>query len=129
MSTILVIEDDEAIGENIVELLEIFGFHVRLAPDAPTGLAFIHEKQPDLIFCDVVMPGVDGYELLTVLRSDVMYQTLPLYFITAKSEPVDRERSLALGATGYLVKPFTEEELLNCVCRHLPLPVNDRQAA
>lgn len=123
MSTILVIEDNEAIGENIVELLEIFGFNVKLATDGQTGLNLVTAEHPDLLFCDLVMPGMDGYEVIKTLRADTTNEALPVYLMTAQSEPVDLNRGMALGATGYIVKPFLEEDLLNCVCRHLELPL------
>ncbi|MBO0935809.1 response regulator [Fibrella sp. HMF5335] len=122
MKTILVIEDDEAIGDNTVELLAILGFETALADDGQHGLTAICNKQPDLVFCDVQMPGISGYDVLRTIRADGRFKQLPFYFFSAKTEPADQEKGFAMGATGYLTKPFTEADLLNCICRHLPMP-------
>lgn len=122
MQIILIIEDNEAIGDNTVELLKILGFQCQLAADGQTGLARFEETPPDLIFCDILMPGLSGYEVLQTIRSSLHQSHVPFYFMSAKSESIDRERGMALGATGYLIKPFSEEDLLNSICRHLELP-------
>ena len=114
MKTVLVIEDNLAIRENTVELLELLGFQVASAPDGPTGLQLIQEIRPDSILCDILMPGMDGYAVLRELRSQRYDQTASFYFMSAQAEMSDRQKGIALGATGYLIKPFTEKELLAC---------------
>ena len=124
MKTILVIEDNEAIGETTVELLEFFGFRVLLAPDGDSGLTLIDATNPDLILCDILMPGLDGYNVLRRLRTNSHFTQVPFYFVTALSEPIEQKKGLFLGATGYLIKPYLEEDLLNCIGQHFPLPAN-----
>jgi CheY-like chemotaxis protein len=115
MKTVLVIEDNQAIRENTVELLELLGFRVASAPDGRTGLALIEQLKPDSVLCDILMPDMDGYAVLNELRSQQPYQHLSFYFMSARSELSDRQKGLDLGATGYLIKPFTEDELLHCI--------------
>ena len=114
MKTVLVIEDNQAIRENTVELLELLGFRAASAPDGKSGLELIRQIKPDSVLCDISMPDMDGYEVLNELRSQRPYQGLSFYFMSARSEQCDRQKGIDLGATGYLVKPFTEEELLHC---------------
>lgn len=115
MKTILVIEDNLAIRENTVELLELLGFQVASASDGRSGLRLIKEIRPDSVFCDILMPGMDGYAVLSELQTLAFYTPVPFYFMSAIAEVKDRQRGIALGATGYLIKPFTEEELLQCL--------------
>ncbi|MBR8840573.1 MAG: response regulator [Stigonema ocellatum SAG 48.90 = DSM 106950] len=122
MKTILVIEDNEAIRENLVELLDLLGFHAISAINALTGISLIEKAKPDLVFCDILMPNYDGYYVLGFIRSNAHYQKLPFYFISAKSEKADRQKAIKLGANGYLTKPFTEMDLLTCINRHLLYP-------
>jgi CheY-like chemotaxis protein len=114
MKTVLVIEDNQAIRENTVELLELQGFRVASAPDGRSGLQLIRQIKPDSVLCDISMPDMDGYEVLNELRSQQRYERLPFYFMSAKSELSDRQKGIDMGATGYLIKPFTERELLEC---------------
>lgn len=123
MKTILIIEDNEAIRENTVELLEMMGFDVVSAIDGQDGFKKVQQNKPDLIFCDILMPQLDGYGLLSMLQADETQRMVPFYFLTAKSEPFDRHKAMAMGATGYITKPFGEEELLSCLSRHFEVNV------
>ena len=127
MNTILVIEDDNAIRENTVELLEVFGFQALSAADGRSGLQRIEQNRPALVLCDILMPVMDGYEVINQVRSNPLLQSVPFYFMSAKTEPVDQQRGHELGATGYLTKPFAGEELLDCLCQHFKYPLNKPQ--
>ncbi|WP_413161059.1 response regulator [Capilliphycus salinus ALCB114379] len=115
MSKILVIEDEFAIRENIVELLEIEDFEVLSAENGRIGFQQASEHLPDLILCDVMMPELDGYGVLSALRSNPTTATIPFIFLTAKAEHSDIRQGMGLGADDYLTKPCSAEELLEAV--------------
>lgn len=112
MSKILVIEDEENIRENILEILENEGFDAIAAENGSIGLHLAKEKLPDLILCDILMPVLDGYGVLTALRSQSQTATIPFMFLSAKTAKIDLLQGMKLGANAYLTKPFTLDELL-----------------
>jgi two-component system sensor histidine kinase/response regulator len=112
---ILVIEDEEAINENICEILKHFGYRVLSAYDGYKGLDIIRAQRPDLVLCDIMMPNLDGVGLLRELRSDVEFVSLPFIFLTAKSQAEDILTGLKTGADDYLPKPFETKELIQAV--------------
>jgi len=122
MQTILVIEDNKDIRENTCELLELEGYRVFAADNGKTGLDMVKGIRPNIIFCDVLMPGGDGYEVLLGLNADAELSVIPLIFISASVEKKNIEEGLHLGATGFLKKPFTSEELLESIanCQRQP---------
>jgi len=115
MTKVLVIEDELAIRENIVELLEVEDFDAMGAPNGRVGLELAQEHLPDLILCDVMMPELDGYGVLKGLRSDPITATIPFIFLTAKADKGDLREGMSLGADDYLTKPCTPEELLDAI--------------
>ena len=115
MQTILIVEDEEAVRENLVELLEAEGFATLAAVDGGTGLELARRHKPDLILCDVVLPELDGFALLAALREDPATAALPLLFLTAHADSAQRQCGLELGASAYLTKPFTRRELLAAI--------------
>ncbi len=115
MSKILVIEDEFLIRENIVELLEIEDFEVISAENGRIGFEQASQHLPDLILCDVMMPELDGYGVLSSLRSNPSTATIPFIFLTAKAEHSDLRQGMGLGADDYLTKPCSAEELLEAV--------------
>jgi diguanylate cyclase (GGDEF)-like protein len=119
MKKILVIEDEEFVRENIVELLDAEGFEVIGAEDGRMGLNLAKAMVPDLILCDVMMPELDGYGVLTALRQDSILATVPFIFLTAKAAKADLRQGMELGADDYLTKPFTRAELLGAIISRL----------
>jgi two-component system response regulator AtoC len=115
MNKILVIEDDDAIRGNIVDLLEAEGFEGIGAQNGESGLELAVRQLPDLIICDVGMPGIDGYEVFDVLSSQPTTAVIPFIFLSARAERADVRRGMALGADDYLTKPFTRKELLESI--------------
>ncbi|MGL5034114.1 MAG: response regulator transcription factor, partial [Microcystaceae cyanobacterium] len=97
--------------ENLIEILEIAQYDVLSAPDGVVGLQLAKTHLPDLILCDVMMPNMDGFEMLAALREDPNTSVIPLIFLTAKSEYSDRREGMELGADDYLTKPFEIDEL------------------
>ena len=115
MQTILIVEDEEAVRENLVELLEAEGFRAMAAENGQEGLALARAHHPDLILCDVLMPELDGYGVLAALRADPATVAIPFIFLTARAGHTDRLRAAEIGAETYLTKPFTRRELLTVI--------------
>ncbi|MEL6343225.1 MAG: response regulator transcription factor [Myxococcota bacterium] len=109
MQTVLVIDDDPKLSGLLAEYLSARGFGVAQAPDGPAGLARLRAGDVDLIILDVMMPGMDGLEVLTEIRRD---SRLPVIMLTARGEETDRIVGLEMGADDYLAKPFNPRELL-----------------
>ncbi len=119
MKTILVIEDEPTIRENILGILEINGFQVLGAEDGLAGVQQAKTYLPDLILCDILMPGIDGYGVLAALRKDTGTAMIPLIFLSAKAERSDFRLGMNLGADDYLTKPFSSQELVAAVSSRL----------
>lgn len=113
--TILVIEDDPNIRESIVDLLETSNFNVLSAPNGLEGVKIAIAHVPDLILCDVMMPVMDGYEVITAIRKEKTLQETPFIFLSAKAQKSDVRRGMDLGADDYLTKPFKAQELFDAV--------------
>jgi two-component system response regulator RegX3 len=107
---ILVIEDEESIRVPLVDALEDEGFSVLVAADGEAGLTLGLREDPDLILLDLMLPGLDGFELLSALRADRV--TAPVVILSARGEEWDRVQGFKLGADDYVVKPFSTRELL-----------------
>jgi len=119
MTKILVIEDEETVRENILELLDAEGFEALSAENGRIGLDLAQQQLPDLILCDVRMPELDGYGVLTALRSEAETATIPFMFLTAKAAKTDLSYGLELGANAYITKPFTLTELLEAIAAQI----------
>jgi len=117
---ILVVEDEEAMRELLRLHLSSAGYAVEVAEDAIAAGYAVLKSAPDLIVCDVVMPHMDGFELVAALRSDDTVARVPVIFLTSVADGEARAREL--GAVEYLHKPVRLEELLAAVGRHLPRP-------
>jgi len=115
VTKILVIEDHHQMRENLALMLEMEGFAVSGAEDGNRGLELARSWSPDLILCDVMMPGVDGHDVLRALRADSATATIPFIFLTARGEKVDQRAGMNLGADDYLVKPVAKEEVLSAI--------------
>ena len=112
---ILLIEDDKLLRENTAEILELAGYDVTQAENGKVGVARVKENRPDLIVCDILMPGLDGYGVLYLLSKNPSTSTIPFVFLSAKSEKSEIRKGMSLGADDYLTKPFEEIDLLNTV--------------
>ncbi|MEB3886104.1 response regulator [Lyngbya sp. CCY1209] len=119
MTKVLVIEDEEAIRENLVELLEVEDFDVLEAENGRVGVEQAKKHLPDLILCDVMMPKLDGFGVLKELRSQLDTATIPFIFLTAKADRHDLREGMDLGADDYLTKPCSMEELLRAIATRL----------
>lgn len=113
--TILVIDDHKDIRENIAEILELAGYQTLTAENGKKGAeAAIHEI-PSLIVCDIMMPELDGYGVLHLVRRNSATKHIPFIFLTAKTERGDFRKGMEMGADDYITKPFDDVELLNAV--------------
>lgn len=115
MKKILVIEDNELVRENVVELLELDGFVCREAADGREGIRLALEETPDLILCDVMMPELDGYAVLKIIRRNEKLKFIPFLFLTAKVELADVRKGMGLGADDYILKPYDDADLLDAI--------------
>lgn len=113
--TILVVEDAHSLRKDILEMLGFEGYHAVGAENGLVGVQRARDLQPDLIICDIMMPGLDGYGMLKELRHEEATSMIPFIFLTARTDRVDVRQGMELGADDYLTKPFTASELLNTV--------------
>lgn len=113
--TILVIEDQAQVRYNIQQILELSDYRVLTAENGRMGLQLARNMIVDLIICDVMMPEMDGYEVVAALREKDATATIPFIFLTAKVDRSDMRMGMELGADDYLTKPFAAEELLKAV--------------
>jgi DNA-binding NtrC family response regulator len=119
MGKILVIEDDDNIRANVLDLLEAEGYQGVGARDGQAGVELAVQQQPEMIICDVAMPGIDGFEVLEILSMKASTATIPFVFLTARAERSNVRRGMALGADDYITKPFTRGELLEAIASRL----------
>jgi DNA-binding NarL/FixJ family response regulator len=119
MKKILIIEDDFIVRNNLRDILEMENFQPALTPNGPAGLAAAKSEPPDLILCDVLMPGMDGHQVLTALRADAATARIPFIFLTAKGEGADVRAGMNLGADDYLIKPVKAVDLLEAIAARL----------
>lgn len=115
---ILIVEDDAAILEILVELLKFKGYSVRTAVNGVEGLVAIEKKIPDLLLLDVMMPEMNGFEVLKQLRSEHRTELLPVIILTAKVDLESQIKGLSLGADDYVLKPF-EFDVLDLKIKNL----------
>lgn len=118
MKKILLIEDNADVRENTSEILTLANYEVITAEDGKMGVDMAREFMPDLIICDIMMPKMDGYEVLRLLGADRSMGSKPFIFLSAKTDRADMRFGMNLGADDYVSKPFEENELLGAIaCR------------
>jgi two-component system, OmpR family, alkaline phosphatase synthesis response regulator PhoP len=119
MTTILVIEDEQAVRESLVDLLNAEGFTTIEANHGEQGLQLAKTIQPDLILCDIKIPGINGYEVLKALKTQPETATIPFIVLTARSNQNDFRYCMQLGADDYLQKPCNPDELISAIVARL----------
>lgn len=119
MTKILVIEDDATVRTLILKLLKAEGFEVISGENGRTGIQMAQAHEPDLIICDVMMPELNGYEVLEQLRQNSATARIPFVFLSAKADRTDLRQGMDLGADDYLTKPFRRAELLGAISARL----------
>jgi class 3 adenylate cyclase/CheY-like chemotaxis protein len=115
MTTILVVEDDDAIRNNVARLLKLEGYAVSVAANGTEGLQSARSLHPDLVISDINMPGLDGFALVESLRADPALATTAVLMLTALDDRASMRRGMKAGADDYLAKPFTRDELLEAL--------------
>lgn len=112
---ILIIDDTEFMTKLITDILENAGYDVVTASDGMQGIQKVREEKPDLVILDVVMPGMDGFEVCKILRDDESNNLMPIIMLTAQDNEDDKLTGLEIGADDYIIKPFNERELVSRV--------------
>ena len=124
MKKILVIEDEQSVRQNLLDLLVAEHFDAVGAENGRIGIELAQQTFPDLIICDVMMPELDGYEVVKALHQNPVTATIPFIFLTAKADKTDLRQGMELGADDYLTKPFTRGDVLGAIVSRL-----EKQAA
>jgi twitching motility two-component system response regulator PilG len=112
---VLVIDDSNTIRRSAEIFLKQGGHDVMLAEDGFDALAKVNDYQPQLIFCDILMPRLDGYQTCAIIKRNVKYSNVPIVMLSSKDGVFDKARGRMVGAQDYLTKPFTKDQLLQAV--------------
>ena len=112
---ILVVDDDEHILRSLSQYLELEDFNVVSASSGPEALALFAQEKPDMLVLDVMMTGMDGFQVLETLRNDPETAGVPVLMLTARDQHNDILKGYQMGATSYLVKPFNLDELVEAI--------------
>lgn len=122
---VMVIDDSRTIRKSAETMLSKEGCKVFTADDGFEALALIHQHEPDLIFVDIMMPRLDGYQTCAIIKNNTRFERTPVIMLTSKDGLFDKARGRIVGSDQYLTKPFTRDELLAAVRNQAP----ERQAA
>ncbi|MBN1564225.1 MAG: hybrid sensor histidine kinase/response regulator [Anaerolineae bacterium] len=115
MANIIAIDDNPSVLDTVVNILEAVGYSAKGILNGGVGVQVVRDRLPDLVICDIKMPGFDGYDVLRELRLDPATASIPVIFLTAQSERDDMRAGMELGADDYITKPFSARELLAAV--------------
>ena len=119
---VLVVDDSNTIRRSAEIFLKQGGHEVLLADDGFDALAKINDYQPDLVFCDILMPRLDGYQTCAIIKRNARFANIPVVMLSSKDGVFDKARGRMVGSQEYLTKPFTKDQLLQAVqqfCAHL----------
>ncbi len=116
---VLVIEDELAILNNICTILQISGYNCIKAINGKDGLLQLETHKPQLILCDVMMPEMDGFEVLKKVKENSLTALIPFCFLSARADVIDIDFGLSTGANGYITKPFLAKDLLQTISKLL----------
>lgn len=117
---VLVVDDSNTIRRSAEIFLKQGGHEVMLAEDGFDALAKVNDSRPDLIFCDILMPRLDGYQTCAIIRRNEKFADTPVIMLSSKDGVFDKARGRMVGSQEYLTKPFTKEELLQAVQQFAP---------
>ena len=118
--TILVVDDHKTVHRLIEAVLKLRGYTVLYAEDGNRGIEVARQQRPDLIFLDVMLPGMDGFKVCQYLKEDPLTQQIPVVFLTAKGEDADVELGRQAGGDEFVKKPFKSMEIMGLLERFLP---------
>lgn len=117
--SILVIDDNRDILENTSEILELAGYKTFMAESGKRGVELAQAEKPSLIVCDIMMPELDGYGVLSLIRQNPQTENIPVIFLSAKSLQRDIQKGMVMEADKYIAKPYEEMDLLNAIKKEL----------
>lgn len=117
---VMVIDDSKTIRRTAENLLKKEGCEVVTAVDGFEALSKIAESKPDIIFVDIMMPRLDGYQTCALIKNNKTFKDTPVIMLSSKDSIFDRARGRIVGSTQYLTKPFTKEDLLGAIKEHAP---------
>lgn len=109
---IYVIEDDRNIAELLEIALKTYGYNVLLFENGEDAIKMLNKKSPDLILCDIMLPSIDGIEVVSIIRKNNMFKKIPIMMLTAKDSELDKIKGLDSGADDYITKPFSVMEVM-----------------
>jgi DNA-binding response OmpR family regulator len=112
---ILIVDDEPSIVIPIQFLMEQQGYSVIVAENGEDALDIVHKYEPDLVLLDIMLPGIDGYEVCEIVRLNPKYRRIKIIFLTAKGREVEIAKGMALGADAYITKPFSNAEVVKKV--------------
>ena len=112
---ILIVDDEPNIIIPLQFLMEKCGYHVLVAQSGEEALESVSKNRPDLILLDIMLPGIDGYEVCEILRLQPEWKHIKIIFLTAKGRDVDIAKGMVLGADEYITKPFSNKQIIDCV--------------
>lgn len=112
---VLVVDDSNTIRRSAEIFLKQGGHEVLLADDGFDALAKINDYQPDLVFCDILMPRLDGYQTCAIIKRNARFSSIPVVMLSSKDGVFDKARGRMVGSQDYLTKPFTKDQLLQAV--------------
>ena len=115
---ILVIDDSNTIRRSAEIFLKQGGHDVLLAEDGFDALSKVNDHDPDLIFCDILMPRLDGYQTCAIIKRNARFAKVPVIMLSSKDGLFDKARGRMVGSEDYLTKPFTKDQLLQAVSQH-----------
>jgi twitching motility two-component system response regulator PilG len=115
---VLVIDDSNTIRRSAEIFLKQGGYQVLLAEDGFDALSKVNDHEPDLIFCDILMPRLDGYQTCAIIKRNVKFANTPVIMLSSKDGLFDKARGRMVGSEDYLTKPFTKDQLLQAVEQH-----------
>ncbi|MBB5203510.1 twitching motility two-component system response regulator PilG [Inhella inkyongensis] len=117
---VLVIDDSNTIRRSAEIFLKQGGHSVVLAEDGFDALAKLSDFKPDLVFCDILMPRLDGYQTCAIIKRNAEFADVPVIMLSSKDGLFDKARGRMVGSQDYLTKPFTKDQLLQAVQQHSP---------
>jgi twitching motility two-component system response regulator PilG len=124
---VLVIDDSNTIRRSAEIFLRQGGHEVVLAEDGFDALAKVNDHTPDLIFCDILMPRLDGYQTCAIIKRNPRFTAVPVIMLSSKDGVFDKARGRMVGSEDYLTKPFTKEQLLRVVAQYHPAKLSTEQ--
>lgn len=119
---VLVIDDSNTIRRSAEIFLRQGGYEVVLAEDGFDALAKVNDHEPDIVFCDILMPRLDGYQTCAIIKRNPRFAGVPVVMLSSKDGVFDKARGRMVGSDDYLTKPFTKEQLLRVVAHFRPQP-------